>query len=189
MAEDETTPPVGAGFRLRLRGAVRSDAERLARLAIEGVADYPAFAPPGWAPPLLDDEIRHVWVLLGAGYAWCLVAEEGDELVGQVTVVPARRAPRPTRDPRLAHVSNLFVRRDHWGTGLARTLLDAAVAHARAEGYDAMRLFVAEGQARARRFYEREGWTATGAPFHDPTPGLRMLEYRRGSGPGIGHPR
>ena len=41
-----------------------------------------------------------------------------------------------------------------------------------------MRLFVAAGEARARRFYEREGWLPVGDPFDDPVPGLTMLEYR-----------
>ena len=40
-------------------------------------------------------------------------------------------------------------------------------------------LFVAEGQARARRFYEREGWEAVTEPYFDPIPRLSMVEYRR----------
>jgi hypothetical protein len=38
---------------------------------------------------------------------------------------------------------------------------------------------VAVGQPRARRFYEREGWVATGDEFYDPVPDLVLLEYRR----------
>jgi hypothetical protein len=49
---------------------------------------------------------------------------------------------------------------------------------ARELGFSELRLFVAEGQARARRFYEREGWRPAGEPFDDPIPGLRMVEYR-----------
>ena len=41
-----------------------------------------------------------------------------------------------------------------------------------------LRLFVAAGQARARRFYEREGWLPAGDPFDDPTPGIEMIECR-----------
>jgi hypothetical protein len=33
--------------------------------------------------------------------------------------------------------------------------------------------------ARARRFYEREGWRPAGDPHDDPVPGLSMVEYRR----------
>ena len=42
-----------------------------------------------------------------------------------------------------------------------------------------MRLFVATGQERARRFYAREGWADVGAPFFDPRPGLELQEMRR----------
>ncbi len=75
-------------------------------------------------------------------------------------------------------MGNLFVRRDFWGSGLAKTLHEAATGEARARGFDEMRLFVAAGQARARRFYEREGWMQASEEFDDPGPGLVMVEYR-----------
>jgi GNAT superfamily N-acetyltransferase len=99
--------------------------------------------------------------------------------VGQVTVLPVALAARPVPEPRLAHLRNLFVDRGHWGTGLAATLLGAAVATARERGHAEMRLFTPARHARARRFYEREGWTPAGAEFHDRGPGLPMVEYRR----------
>ena len=45
-----------------------------------------------------------------------------------------------------------------------------------------MRLFTPAPQARARRFYEREGWAAVGDEFHDPGPNLVVIEYRRALG-------
>jgi hypothetical protein len=57
--------------------------------------------------------------------------------------------------------------------------MEAAVEDAGARGFGALRLFVAEGQARARRFYERERWRPAGPPFFDAAPGLSMVEYRR----------
>ena len=54
----------------------------------------------------------------------------------------------------------------------------AAVEAAGARGFTELRLFVAAGQARARRFYEREGWLPAGDPFDDPIPGLTMIESR-----------
>lgn len=59
-------------------------------------------------------------------------------------------------------------------SALHRAALDAADAH----GFTELRLFVAAGQARARRFYEREGWRPASDPFADPIPGLTMIEYR-----------
>ena len=41
-----------------------------------------------------------------------------------------------------------------------------------------MRLYTPAGQARARRFYEREGFAAAGGP-QDRGLGLPVIEYRR----------
>jgi GNAT superfamily N-acetyltransferase len=163
---------------ISLRTATAADAEVLGRAVVDGVAEYPEFAPPGWAAPSVEAEIAHVRATLGDEQVWCTVAELDGRVVGQVTVLPASRAPRPVDDPGLAHLSNLFVDRELWGSGLARELHGAALATARGHGFGEMRLFVAAGQARARRFYEREGWVARGGEFHDPGPDLVLVEYR-----------
>jgi hypothetical protein len=49
---------------------------------------------------------------------------------------------------------------------------------AAARGFAAMRLFVAAGQVRARRFYTREGFVEVGQPVEFGL-GLPTLEYRR----------
>ena len=161
-----------------LRRARPADAAALARNLVDAIADYPAFAPAGWSAPAVDAETEHLREKLADPDVWCTVAEAGAALVGQVTVLPAARAAHPVDDPSLGHFANLMVRRDFWGSGLARGLHEAAVAGARERGLRTLRLFVAEGQARARRFYEREGWRPAGEPFDDPAPGLRMVEYR-----------
>lgn len=162
---------------IRLRRATIADAEPLARGVIEGVEDYPSFAPPGWTAPSFEAELKHVREALADPDVCCLIAESGGALLGQITVLPAARAPHPVEDVSLAHISNLFVRRDHWGLGLAADLHRAAVEAAGARGFTELRLFVAAGQARARRFYEREGWLPASEPFarHD---GLTFIEYR-----------
>jgi GNAT superfamily N-acetyltransferase len=162
-----------------LRPATPADAEPLARGMVEGMGEYRSFAPAGWSPPPLAEEVEHTRRLLGDDRVWTLVAEAGGGLVGQITVLPAAIAGRPVDDPQLAHVRNLFVRKDHWGSGLARTLHDAALDEARRRGFTEMRLIVAAGYGRARRFYEREGWAAYGDEVFDPVPGLVILEYRR----------
>jgi GNAT superfamily N-acetyltransferase len=98
--------------------------------------------------------------------------------VGQLAIVPAQKTRRPVEDPKLAHLRNLFVRRDRWGSRLARELHTAAVEEASRRGFTEMRLFAAAGQARARRFYEREGWVQAAEPAYDPSPDLVMVEYR-----------
>jgi ribosomal protein S18 acetylase RimI-like enzyme len=59
-------------------------------------------------------------------------------------------------------VEQVYVSRDHRGTGVARTLLTAAEHLVAASGHATAWLAVATGNARARRFYERSGWTDEG---------------------------
>lgn len=158
-----------------LRAATAADAERLAHMVADGLEVYRSFAPAGWEPPAADDPHS---AAEDEG-TLCLVAEDETGLAGQVTVQPATHAARPVGDPALAHLRNLFVRADLWGTGLARTLHAAALDAARERGFSTMRLFCAAGQARARRFYEREGWETFGEPWHEAAIGLDMVEYRR----------
>lgn len=162
-----------------MRRATAADAEALARGAVEGVADYPAFAPQGWKGPAYEPELEYTRVVLADPEYHCVVAEADGTVVGQVTVVPAARAARPVEDPGLGHLRNLYVDRSQWGSGLATKLMQAALEDARSRRFRELRLFVAEGQARARRFYEREGWRAVSTPCFDPAPGLSMVEYRR----------
>jgi GNAT superfamily N-acetyltransferase len=117
---------------IRVRRATIADADPLAQGVIEGVEDYPSFAPPAWTAPSFEAEVRHVREVLADGDVCCLVAETESGLVGQITLLPAARAPHPVDDSSLAHISNLFVRRDHWGGGLASALHRAALDAARA---------------------------------------------------------
>jgi GNAT superfamily N-acetyltransferase len=168
---------------IRLRRGEAADAEALAHGVLEGVAGYVEFAPAGWAPPALDEEVAYLRGRLLDPAAYCIVAEDtSGAIAGQITVLPAAIAAHPVDDPELGHVSDLFVAREHWGGGLATMLHAAALEVARARGWRELRLFVADGQARAKRFYAREGWTPAGEPFDDPVPGLRMVEYRRAVG-------
>jgi GNAT superfamily N-acetyltransferase len=162
-----------------LRPATPADAEPLARGVVEGMQEYRSFAPAGWSPPPLDAETEHTRHLLEDDQVWTLVAESGEALVGQITILPAAIAGRPVDDPQLAHLRNLFVRKDFWGTGVARTLHDAALDEARRRGFTRIRLIAAAGYGRGRRFYEREGWSVYGDEVFDPIPGLMIVEYRR----------
>ncbi|GAA1585859.1 MULTISPECIES: GNAT family N-acetyltransferase [Kribbella] len=64
-------------------------------------------------------------------------------------------------------VEQVYVGGAHRGSGIAGTLLAEAERQVRANGYDEAWLAVATGNARARRFYQRQGWTDRG-PFDYP---------------------
>ena len=166
------------------RRATPGDAEPIARLVIDGFDTYRAFTPPGWEPPTLQSELDHLEHLLPDERVWMLLAEDGDRLVGQVSILPSERTPHPGPEPSLAHLRNLFVARDHWGSGLAIALHAASVEEARRRGFAQMRLFTPADHGRARRFYEREGWVQRAEPFDEPRLGMALVEYRYATGVG-----
>lgn len=86
-----------------------------------------------------------------AGYTMVLFGEPGDPDVA--TVVTAR----PT-----AELSKMYVRAAFHGAGLAGNLVSAAVESARARGAVSMWLGVNQENARANRFYGKQGFALVG---------------------------
>jgi GNAT superfamily N-acetyltransferase len=166
-------------MRWSLRTAAPRDSERIVTVLTEGFEGYRTFAPPGWEPPDPKAELRRLRAFLGNEEVWCLVAEEGGEMAGHVAIMPTWVHPQPSGDEAMAHFWQLFVRESWWGSGLACSLHAEAVREAGVRGFTSMRLFTPAAHARARRFYEREGWTPVGAPFDDLDFGMPLVEYRR----------
>ena len=71
-----------------------------------------------------------------------------------------------------AELVSMWIDPRHRGAGLADLLVDAVVGWARAAGFDELRLWVADGNERARRLYLRHGFalTADAQPVRDDTP-------------------
>lgn len=157
---------------LSIRHATLGDAPALAATVVEGFESYRVWAPRGWDPPSGAVQLAGIRDRLPDLGCFCLLAEDGGEMAGHVAYVPARE------EPGVAHIWMLFVRARWWGAGVATVLLARAVASARAEGYAAMRLHTPAEHARARAFYEREGWTAGSPPFYEPMLGLTLVTYR-----------
>lgn len=62
------------------------------------------------------------------------------------------------------------------GTGAADLLVAAAVAHARSRAAERMVLWVADGNERARRLYERTGFRLTGVTDSFPAPRNTLVQ-------------
>ena len=147
---------------------------------MEGFETYRAFAPEGWTPPSASDE-RGAPARACSARTRSGTASPSTRASWSATSAscPPNAPSRRTGDPGLAHFRQLFVTRAHWGTGLATQLHGAALDEARARGFTGMRLFTPAAQARARRFYEREGWALARPPAFDERIGLDIAEYRR----------
>ncbi len=80
------------------------------------------------------------------------------------------------RYPATHWLYGMFVKPVARGTGLAGALVDAVAAWARAQGGDALYLHVTSTVVRARRFYERIGFVATGELITmDRDPSLQLI--------------
>jgi len=181
---DATLRPVQDVATLDIRLATPNDAGALAGTTRLGFESYLEWAPPGWRPPPRALELRAIRERLKQTTTWCAMAVgEDGEPAGHVGITHASERDRPhVRIPGRAHLWMLFVRPPWWGTGLAARLHRLALEEAARQGYETIRLYTPAGQARARAFYEREGWAAAGRPFPEPLLGLDLMEYRRALG-------
>lgn len=78
-----------------------------------------------------------------------LLVYEPDAVVGYAIVVAEETQ---------AYVAEFAVAPDRQGQGHGTRLMEALLDRLRAEGYDEVRLTVQESDARARAFYERQGF-------------------------------
>ncbi len=111
-----------------------------------------------------------------------LVAEQAGVVVGACVLVPGRDADLAPGTS--AELALLYVRPDVWARGVGGRLLEAGFDRAPAP---LQVLWALEGNAAARRFYERRGFRADGArrvlDLGGPAPEVR---YRRAGPPGPG---
>ncbi|HEX8205185.1 MAG TPA: GNAT family N-acetyltransferase [Solirubrobacteraceae bacterium] len=159
---------------MRIRPATAEDLPEVLAINAEGFETYREFTPPNWEPPSFDgiaekaEDERAVW----------LAAEEDGRVVGHVMLIPAQTSSVPEDDPTLAHVMQVFVAASHRGTPVATKLMEALIEEALRVGYEHLRLFTPSQAGRARRFYEREGWTKVDEVEETPL-GFPVVEYRR----------
>lgn len=163
-----------------IRRAVSDDAESIARVHVASwQAAYRGIVPADhlaglqwrtryefWAGELTAPSIvgSSTWVLL-----------EGPRVLGFVAVGPGRDADPPSADTWELYA--LYLSESQWGRALGRALTEAALA-AVPEAANAVSLWVLADNQRARRFYERQGFTADGRERVIRLGGRRLRELR-----------
>ena len=150
------SPP--AGSRVTIRPATPTDAATIADVflaSFHATYDFPLAHT--------DEQVRE-WIrdeLLPAGVTWVALDADG-------TVV-ALMAVKP------GDLDHLYVRPDLLGQGIGRRLLDVA----KAESPDGLTLYTFQVNARARRFYERNGfvaeWFGDGSTNEERQPDVRYV--------------
>jgi GNAT superfamily N-acetyltransferase len=172
--------------RIETRSATVDDVEAILATVRAGFESYKAFAPPGWRPPAESDERERTVALLADPDTWALLALSEGKPIGHLSFTPARErdvddVAGSWRDrppiPGMAHLWQLFVLPDWWGTGVAGRLHELGIEAMRGRGYERARLYTPAAHTRARRFYERRGWRAVDERFH-PDLALHLTEYR-----------
>jgi ribosomal protein S18 acetylase RimI-like enzyme len=113
----------------------------------------------------------------GEGAPRTLVAVDDGRIAGFVTFGASR-----DDDARgLGEIIALYVDPERYQAGLGSTLMEAARAALRDSCYEAAILWVLDGNDRAARFYEGEGWTRDGARREENVYGIasNVTRFRR----------
>jgi len=115
----------------------------------EDLADFLGkFTPQAWAEEFSDPRYRF------------RVAEDEGEVVGYVKLGPSAL---PIDTPRRAiELRQIYVLKNHHGSGLARALTKWAIDEVRDQGFEELYLTVYKDNHRARRFYDRHGFEVVG---------------------------
>ena len=94
----------------------------------------------------------------------CVVAESEGRVVGFAS---AGAADEDGLGSNVGELHTIYIDREHYGTGLGKRLMDAAVGWLSERGYAEAVLWVLVGNGRATHFYTRGGWEADGTTAAD----------------------
>jgi RimJ/RimL family protein N-acetyltransferase len=168
--------------RFTIRPAKTSDLGTIADNLVEGLSTYRGWTPMAWNPPARTEMLIGLLQRFPRDGSWAHVAFVGTAPAGHITIRPDRDEAGELR-PGVALLTQLFVREEYWGSGLAQQLHALGVAGMGERGFSSGRLLVANGHARAQAFYARQGWRPTGVLENSGELGLELAEYVLGLEP------
>jgi ribosomal protein S18 acetylase RimI-like enzyme len=148
---------------MNLRRAQPSDAPKLAQVHVDSwQAAYRGVVPDshlqGFTYQRREEAFRKA---LLAGLEETYLLEEGDRPVAILTIGACRDADLEAH--RVGELWGIYIAPDHWRRGIGTKLVGEAERMLRARGYGEIVLWVLEGNAQARRFYEALGFAPDGA--------------------------
>jgi RimJ/RimL family protein N-acetyltransferase len=138
-------------------------------------AAFTALLPPGHEFPEVNAE-RWQSMIEDPGVSM-LMAEDDGELLGFTTCGESRD---PDAGRRVGEIRSLFVAAGHWGEGVGRELMAAALHSLRERGCSEATVWSFAPNERANAFYERSGFTRDGAQKTEEVwANLSEVRYRR----------
>ena len=149
---------------------VRGDWETLRAVRLEALADAPyAFGSTHAEEAALDDE---AWELRITEQAWFVALDAS----GPVGVASGGQLRDP--DPGVRTLRSMWVHESFRGRSVAEALLGEVAAWARGDGAVTLTLWATRDAARARAFYAKAGFIATGEVREmDPARPVEMARY------------
>lgn len=118
------------------------------------------------------DRRRAGWERSLAAGETVFLAEDDGRVVAFVSVGPSRELEG------VGELYAIYAVPEAWGSGAGPALMRTGLEALRDAGYAEAILWVLEDNPRARRFYEREGWTLDGTRKEDEFLGIRVPEVR-----------
>lgn len=156
-----------------VRNAELRDASAIARVHLEAWREtYTGIVPDSMLADEVYDSRLQLWtriLSMDPVPGQNVVAESGDQIVGFASAGEpfGPDAEHGHAFARSWHLYSIYLLASHHGSKLGQTMLDAVV------GDRPTQLWVLQGNNRAIRFYERNGFAADGATDADPrAPGL-----------------
>jgi ribosomal protein S18 acetylase RimI-like enzyme len=158
---------------VRVRRARLDDAPVIAEVHVRTWQDAyeHVFGAERLASVTVDARLAQWERILAAGQSDVFVAA-ADGIVGFVSTGDSRDADAE------AELFAIYVLPDAWGSGAGSALMRAGIEAMRLRASGDAVLWVLDDNPRARRFYEREGWTLDGERKEDEYLGLRVAEVR-----------
>jgi GNAT superfamily N-acetyltransferase len=166
---------------MELRPAEPADAMEVARVHVRTwQVAYRTIVPDEYLDGLRPEvrAARYDFAARDARKPFTILALEEGKIVGFAMTGPSREADLPEHGELYA----LYVGPECWGHGIGAALISSARGRLRELGFRSAVLWVFAGNARARRFYEADGWVPDGVRRTDARFGAEVGEtrYQRG---------
>jgi len=139
---------------MEIRPMAADDVEEVSRLYVRSwQAGYKGLLPQFYLDLLSPER----WQIAFTGQPGSFVLTEGGVIAGHSNARPAA----DEKMPGWGEVQTLYVLPEFWGRGFGTALLDNSVQWLKKQGFDRIYLWALDGNVRARRLYEKYGFTPT----------------------------